>query len=382
MLEVCWKLLGPRFVLLLGLGGCGGRVDQVNVGSEEKPRNVLSPTLSEDDEGTTTSGNTDDQQVTPLPACRPRGRAEQGFAVALWTGYSPDGSLRVTLRAGHPTQIHVFLTSDDSLLMTLEAQNASYYKASISPDNDLLAVAGWQSPEGELSRVALHVFSLKDGSLLADLPLSCGGYAVGVDFSNDGRLLATSGEWDPIEVWSVPDFQRHRSFERGTTTYSVRFSPDDARLVTGGYSALEMLDVAEGGLVWSKGLPMRDAMFSPDGTQLVSSGTDSSSTTKLWDATDGALLQDLNEGATNVRAGSVSFYDADHILTNDSLVGARVWERRSDGLFAPSCSLSADRSPPSGPTPNGVQSAVVAASPGGKQIAVAGAELWIFDQLP
>jgi hypothetical protein len=179
--------------LALGLGGCGGRVDQVNLGKEQSPSDpvatqgrggeseVASPTVV-DPEGAQV-----DQDPAQLPACPMTRRADPRFDLSLGEfsrgDFSSDGSLLAVAGNFH-NPLQVFGMADGSVFSAFEIpRDTSYLRVAFSPDNRLVAASGFNN--------ALAVFRLTDGALVADLSLdrqNDGGIAT-PDFSHDGRFL-------------------------------------------------------------------------------------------------------------------------------------------------------------------------------------------------
>jgi WD40 repeat protein/serine/threonine protein kinase len=119
--------------------------------------------------------------------------------------------------------------------------------------------------------------------------------ALGVDISPNGRLLASAGADDAVQLWNIADrthpqrlatLKAHRSW-----TLDAAFSPDNRLLATVSYD--------RSAIVWDVSDPRHpvqlsvilghdgwvlDAAFSPDGRILATSGYDN--TARLWDMTD------------------------------------------------------------------------------------------------
>jgi WD40 repeat protein len=75
---------------------------------------------------------------------------------------------------------------------------------------------------------------------------------------------------------------------------SVAFSPDGARLLSGGDDTLKLWDAATGRLIRTfegHSRAVREAAFSPDGKRIVSGSDDT--TIRIWDAADGGLIATL-----------------------------------------------------------------------------------------
>src|SRR3954468_14454595 len=217
MNEVPWGSVSIGITLALGVWGCGGRVDQVNVGSEQTPAEpsathgkggetlVATPAVAD-------SGDSQvDQQVEPVSPCPMTRRTDLSFSGAIGT-FSDDGSL-LALVGNDYNPLQVFRTADNTVMSAFEIpQSVHYHKAAISPDHGFVVASGGRD---ERSTGAVGVFRLPEGALVADLLVTRGmqhsGDVVRPEFSHDGRLLVTAGGDDPtVEIWSVPDFRRVR----------------------------------------------------------------------------------------------------------------------------------------------------------------------------
>ncbi|MEO8901177.1 MAG: WD40 repeat domain-containing protein [Polyangiaceae bacterium] len=399
MRKFLWEAagVGSTLALALALQGCGGRVDQVNVGSEQGPRDLAgTPGMPGTGSGkqlasptaTGSDGSQLGQEAAAIPAC-PMTRTDASCFNGGVGTYSSDGSLLALAgNQWHPT-LEIFRAADNTEMSAFEIPPAdSYFLTAISPDNSMVAASGGRDNVGPV----LMVYRAADGALLADLPVRAqnSGEYVGPDFSHDGRLLVAADGNDALVIWSVPDFHRlralslHDKYPGGIT--SVRFSPDDTRLVTAGLGPLAVWNVADGALLWSQPLSTQagsgEVTFSPNGTEVVCAGVVEYTATTVWNATTGALIQTLSDSHPTGRSGSLSFYDDDHILIADDFRGARIWARGATGLFAPSCFLSSKRNPPGCPPPNGdgTGAAVVTASRGGQHVYLVGKGAWIYEQ--
>ncbi|MCC5899925.1 MAG: AAA-like domain-containing protein [Phormidium sp. BM_Day4_Bin.17] len=118
------------------------------------------------------------------------------------------------------------------------------------------------------------------------------GGALGVDFSPDGQLIASSGADTTVKIWRR-DGTLLQTLPHDATVYSVSFSPDSQSLAVPTLNGQIYLWSVEGQLertlrghdaaVWS-------VSWSPDGQQLISASSDL--TLKVWSVT-GTLVQTL-----------------------------------------------------------------------------------------
>jgi WD40 repeat protein len=118
------------------------------------------------------------------------------------------------------------------------------------------------------------------------------GGALGVDYSRDGQLIASSGADTTVKIWRR-DGTLLRTLPHEATVYSISFSPDSQTLAVPTLDGRIYLWSVDGHLqttlsghdaaVWS-------VSWSPDGQQLVSASSDR--TLKVWSVT-GTLRQTL-----------------------------------------------------------------------------------------
>lgn len=389
--------MGAGIAMALLLQGCGGRLDQVNVGAEQQRRPDLSGMQgsgSDPQVGTPTVTGSDGMQVaqpTAIAECAVTGRTDPHFEGADGT-YSSDGSL-LALIGYYYAQLQVFHPADNTFMSDFAIPSSDHYlKVAISPDNSMIAASGIHEPANDdvvhVYHDAAAVYRVADGALLAELPVSAGvqhnGRSVAPDFSHDGRLLVTAGGNNAsVEIWSVPEFHRLRAISTNDVwgVFSVRFSLDDTRVVVSRLDSVAMWNVADGSLLWSRHQdePTGELTFSPDGTLVVGAG---SSAARIWNAANGTLVQELRESEYEWN-GSLSYYDDDHLLIGDDRkLGARIWKRGPTGVFAPSCVLHSWRGPPGDQTTFGDGPATVTATRGGTQIYVHGQGSWIYEPTP
>ncbi|NET57181.1 MAG: hypothetical protein F6K47_13765 [Symploca sp. SIO2E6] len=145
-----------------------------------------------------------------------------------------------------------------------------------------------------------------------------------VNFSPDGKVIATSSADGTITLWHK-DGEQLNSFQRHTDTVnSVSFSPDGLILATGsadGTVKLWSLDGEQLDSFQGHTNTVNSLSFSPDGQILTTSSADG--TVKLW-SLDGKLLLNL-QGHTDT-VNSVSFSPDGKILATSSADGTvKLW---------------------------------------------------------
>ena len=139
------------------------------------------------------------------------------------SAFSPDGSL---LTAGdHNGDLKVWDVATSRELWACRGGSAPGPGVpAISPDNRWLIFAGWNP-------AVLTVHDGRTGTPLKELRHA--GDLLCVDFSPDGRLLASCGTSRSVKVWKTDGFQEFLTLEHADAILSMRFSRDGRRLVTG-----------------------------------------------------------------------------------------------------------------------------------------------------
>ena len=160
----------------------------------------------------------------------------------------------------------------------------------ISPDGRLLSSS---APDG------IQVREFKTGRLIHTLPRSPDRTSIPwLTFSPDGSKLTafnhTSGKPGDMAVFDISERGRTRVLTHGQKAWSVAFSPDGRRVVSGGMGQpARVWDVTTGEML--RALPVIDGRFvgfTPDGLRVLSGG--SRGEAALWDVADGKSVRNFN----------------------------------------------------------------------------------------
>ncbi len=292
-----------------------------------------------------------------------------------WTfgiAYSPDGQYIATATQTPKPNIHIWRLSDGAPIKDLDGHGGGdavgSYGVAFSPDGTILATAGNASvPQScgvsstTTSSDMVKLWDVATGNLLRDIPAASGYYADTAQFSPDGARLVTGGALGSVQIWNVADGTLLTSIATGNTTYNARFSPDGTRIVSAGEATNGgVWNASDGSALFSLadfGEDMNDAAYSPDGTEIVATGV--GGTLRFFDQS-GNLLQSFVAHTVNY-ISHVVWVDNDHVVSDDWGGNVKSWTRDATGHFVASGTWSI-----------GGQALGLAVSPDKRTIAVAG----------
>ena len=144
------------------------------------------------------------------------------------------------------------------------------------------------SPDGRRLAVAASIGTwLYDAATARAIDLLPGAWITSAAISPDGTVAAGSRD-GRVVLWDVSRGESTTLHGPGGEVHSVAFSPDGATLAIGSWSALKLLDVADGRELWSAAADASGSLaFSPDGTTLTLTGRNA---VMLWDVASGNLV--------------------------------------------------------------------------------------------
>jgi WD40 repeat protein len=196
------------------------------------------------------------------------------------------------------------------------------------------------------SRVGAAVWNAQAGNSLAILNAHAGSVNAAA-FSPDGKRVVTASTDNTARVWDAESglllvsLAGHTCVASqsgpGCAVNSAVFSPDGTRIVTGGDDhTARIWDAATGHpiatLVGHEDAVL-DAEFSPDGKRIVTASTDS--TGRVWDAETGRPLAVLITGSgLRYLVNSAEFSSDGKLIVTANADGARIWNAGTGHLLS------------------------------------------------
>lgn len=238
--------------------------------------------------------------------------------------FSPDGALLAVSYENGPARL--WNVETDNAVASLDragVPNDLQDSVAFSPDGHTLAAAD--------SDGSVALWDVDTDLLLTVLPSD--GYPVGdVAFSPDGRTLAAidSGTNNPIQLWDLRSDRIVATFGGTDRVSTVAFSPDGTTLVTAGSNGPATLwstrthdEIATMAASTGDALDTT-AVFSADGHTIATTGADG--TIELWDAASHGLVATLTAGAGAI-VRDVAFSPDGHTLASvGNEHGTYLWQ--------------------------------------------------------
>ena len=253
--------------------------------------------------------------------------------------FSADG--RFVAVAGQSPGLRLYDAQHGTAVEVLEKQPAGAAALAFTSDGKLVSAGAdeklrvWTMPgPWKLERT---IGSVDDPSQLVDRVLA-------LDFSADGKLLATGGglaaRSGELKLWNVADgkFVREIPAAHRDTIFAVKFSPDGQYLATGAADRLmKVFRVADGSLVRTfegHSSHVLGVAWQADGHVLATCGADN--VVKLWNFDTGTPLRTMRGdtyqlGEYKGEVTSISFIGAtEHILVSSGDHTVRIHRTSSD----------------------------------------------------
>lgn len=271
-----------------------------------------------DAEGTIHMWNVEAERITSSLEGHVDTVTSLGFSADSKTLYSSshDGSVNAwsSREPPHPT------------LAKIEIEAGKVWATAISPETSRIAVGG--------RRGFVRILDLTTGRQVGELKDAHPATVDCLEFSRDGRLIATGGWRSPaVVVWRTDDGTQQRSLEAEGNIRAIEFSADGKRIAAGcDDNQLIVWDVESGEIVKkvnAHALPVYDVSFSPDGKTIATcSGNWTESKPgriKLWKA--GSLTEIARLDGHEVAVRAAVFHPDGKRLASVSENGViRVWD--------------------------------------------------------
>lgn len=238
--------------------------------------------------------------------------------------FNSDGSQLVILSSSsrynsRNSSLEVWDLTAAYVLHRFDGDGGSVNSVSFSPDGSQFVSGGCGMPYGD--NLCLGELLIRDAQTGTILRRFAGVYGAvsSASFSPDGAQIVAAGCDDAscstssIRLWNAVDGELIRQFGGSDAPISsVSFNPNGTQIVSVSVRAFTVWDALRGEPLYVPAAPIEewfdtfgDVSFSPDGSQLVVSGSSSfSGHTSIWDAVTGAQL--LNIGTEDVTAMTFS----------------------------------------------------------------------------
>jgi WD40 repeat protein len=255
-----------------------------------------------------------------------------GHLLLIHSVLSPDGTILVT--EGLDQTVKIRRTSDGVLLRTI-ADNTflSHLNAlAMSPDGTKI-VLGSMASFGD-NKLSVRIYRISDGMLLRSWTVSDQVNALA--WSPDGTKIAvTTFGVNDIELRSAQDGSLLRTLVGHTSTpAALAFSPDNARLVSGG-DTVRLWNTADGSLLRSfpaTAGTINSVAFSSDNHTVAS--IDTQGVLRLQDADTGQLLQSITNVNTSNNNDDLAFSpDGATIASGSNASQVRTWDVATGALL-------------------------------------------------
>lgn len=204
----------------------------------------------------------------------------------VWTtAFSPDGKRFATGCADGYARIYE--TATGKLIATTNVEEKNIWRVKFSPDGKFIATAS-----GDLTSTSARIWNAETGD--EKFPLIGHTDRVrSIDFSSDGRVLATGSRDGTVKIWNLSDGKLLKTIniisQTSTETQDLAFSPDGKKIFIANY-ALLLLDVASGAELLKIGGPEGAfaLAFAPDGKSVCVGKKNGDLV--LYDAANGKIL--------------------------------------------------------------------------------------------
>ena len=232
---------------------------------------------------------------------------------------------------GQARQAAVTAQGQERVAFSRELAAASISNLTVDPERSiLLSLEAVKLADTREAESALHL-AVQTSRIRRTLQVNQEEDVVGVDFSRDGKRLATGGVDGFARIWNLETGKVFLTLTGHVVTINmVVYSPDGSRLATASDDGTAKVWDAQTGrelltLTGHSGYVTAVA-FSPDGKIIVTVGEDK--TIRLWDAHSGKIL-DVISGHSQMIRGVAFSPDGFRLVTVSDDQTARIWDASS-----------------------------------------------------
>jgi WD40 repeat protein len=240
--------------------------------------------------------------------------------------FSPEGKTLATSGVDSGT-LRLWNVATQQIGQTITSHHGFNVLVEFSPDGHTLATAGDEVG----GTVRLWNVATIHQQIGQTITMSEGDDIVGMDFSPDGKTLATSNGSGTVRLWNVATQQeigRPMTISNGSID-GVAFSPDGKTLATSnGSGTVRLWNVATHqqigqSLSYTSSSSVSSVVFSPDGQTLATADDDG--TVRLWNV---ATQQQIGQPLTVSNGGvvAVAFRPDGRTLATASADGIDLWD--------------------------------------------------------
>lgn len=210
--------------------------------------------------------------------------------------FSPDGKQIAVTRQYNSIKLRDALTGKE--IKTLLGDRA-FESFAFSPDGKKIVSGGWGK---------IWVWDWKTGKEIRVIKEPPAASITSIEFSPDGSKIAVLSR-NTVKLWDIEIGMQVRAFPgHFDWVSSITFSPDGKQLViTGTDKIIKLLNVETGEeirILQGHSKPVLSVKFSPDGKLLASAGADQS--IKLWNAETGEEIRTLERHSSPVLSATFS----------------------------------------------------------------------------
>lgn len=276
-----------------------------------------------------------------------RAKRTEHDSTAFCVAFSPDGKL---LASGSKDRtIKLWDVATAKVTATLAGHSGGISAVTFSPDGKTLLVGSGYLDRDKMKYLSGDLTLWDVASRVRQDTLAAHPELVrGVDYSPDGKLVATTGQDHSVRLWDVEGkglklrrvvYQGQtfrpgpRGLVRGDTANAVAFSPDGTLLAGGGENFTVVLwGVASGrekARMEGHAGGIRALAFSPDGKTLASTAADYSkggSDIRLWDVAAGKESRTLIRGREDSYHSLAFSRDGRYLVSGSNLGLVKLWD--------------------------------------------------------